>query len=321
MSLKIIGTGRALPETEITNDELSKFLDTSDEWITSRTGIKSRRVCAEETLTDLCERAARKAVGASGLGLSDIDMIICSTIGGDFITPSLACAVAEKLQISLPAFDINAACSGFIYALDMAAAYLSSGRAKNILIICAEMMSRHVDWSDRRTCVLFGDGAGACVVTGGGALRHIILTATGDTKILYRKSAPGNSPFALGGGDDADDGFLHMSGQEVFKFAVNIFETQAKAALGALNMSADDIDYYILHQANKRISDFARTKMRQPEEKFPSNISRHGNMSSVSIPVLLDELLESGKIKRGSRLLMSAFGAGLTAGTCVMVWE
>ncbi|HXK78456.1 MAG TPA: beta-ketoacyl-ACP synthase III [Oscillospiraceae bacterium] len=317
MSFKIIGTGRALPQKAVSNDELSAFLDTSDEWITSHTGVKNRYVCTEESLTDLCESAAKKALLRSGLRAEEIDLVLCSTMGGDFITPSLACAAAERLGLSCPAFDLNAACSGFLYALDVAAAYLSCGRAKNILILSAEMMSKHVDWSDRATCVLFGDGAGACVVTAGTALQYLRLTAEGDTAILFREDGNGNSPFR----EKKERGFVKMQGQGVFKFAVRMIETQTKAALESLSLTADDIDYYLLHQANKRILDFAREKLGQPEEKFPSNIHRYGNVSSASVPILLDELFEKGNIQKGTKLLMSAFGAGLTAGTCVMSWE
>ncbi|HPD88116.1 MAG TPA: beta-ketoacyl-ACP synthase III [Oscillospiraceae bacterium] len=317
MSLKIIGTGRALPQKAVSNDELSSFLDTSDEWITSHTGVKNRYVCTEESLTDLCESAAKKALLASGLRPPEIDLVLCSTMGGDFVTPSLACAAAERLGLSCPAFDLNAACSGFLYALDVAAAYLTCGRAKKILILSAEMMSKHVDWSDRATCVLFGDGAGACVVTAGTALQYLHLTAEGDTGILFREDGSGSSPFR----EKKERGFVKMQGQGVFKFAVRMIETQTKAALESLSLTADDIDYYLLHQANKRILDFAREKLGQPEEKFPSNIHRYGNISSASVPILLDELLEQGKIQKGAKLLMSAFGAGLTAGTCVMSWE
>lgn len=317
MSLKIIGTGRALPKKAVSNDDLSAFLDTNDAWISSRTGVKNRYLCGEESLTDLCEQAARKAVQKSGLGVSDIDLVLCSTLGGDYITPSLSCAVAERLGITCPALDLNAACSGFLYSLDVASAYLETGRANHILILCAEMMSKYVDWNDRATCVLFGDGAGACVAANGTALKYIRLTAEGDTKILFCETGNGNSPYQ----EKKERGFVHMQGQEVFKFAVRMIETQTKAALESLSYTAGDIDYYLLHQANRRIIDFAREKLGQPEEKFPTNIHKYGNISSASIPVLLDELLEERKIEKGAKLLMSAFGAGLTAGTCVMIWE
>lgn len=317
MSLKIIGTGRALPQKAVSNDELSEFLDTNDEWIASHTGVRSRYVCTGESLTDLCESAAQKALLASGLRAPEIDLVLCSTMGGDFITPSLACAASERLGLSCPAFDLNAACSGFLYALDVATMYLAGGRVKNILILSAEMMSKHVDWSDRATCVLFGDGAAACVVTAGTALQYLRLTAEGNTGILFREDGSGNSPFR----EKKERDYVRMQGQEVFRFAVRMIETQTKAALESLSLTADDIDFYLLHQANRRILDFAREKLGQPEEKFPMNIQRYGNLSSASIPILLDELLEQQKIQKGAKLLMSAFGAGLTAGTCVMSWE
>lgn len=317
MSLKITGTGRAVPKKIVSNDELSKFVDTNDEWISSRTGIKSRHVCTDESMTDLCEKAAKNAIIKADLKSNDIDYIICTTISGDYVTPSLACTVAQRLDINCPAFDINAACSGFIYALNVADGFLSTNKAENILIISAEMMSKHVDWNDRATCVLFGDGAGACVVTKGNALKYIDLTARGDVEILNLPSGSGNSPFA----NKKELGYLTMKGQDVFKFAVSMIDSQTKVALKELNISAGDIDYFVLHQANKRIIDFARTKLKQPKEKFPINIERYGNISSASIPIMLDEMIDEGKIEKGTRLLLSAFGGGLTTGTCVMIWE
>ena len=222
------------------------------------------------------------------------------------------------METNCPAFDINAACSGFIYALDVASLYLSSEKMKNILIISAEMMTKHADWADRSTCVLFGDGAGACVVTKGGALRYTNLTANGDVKLLSLKSGTGNSPFVC---EKKEPGYLHMEGPEVFKFAVSMIESQARLAFETLGLSPDDIDYFVLHQANKRIIESARTRLKQPQEKFPINISKYGNISSATIPILLDEMLEEGKIKKGDKILMSAFGAGLTTGTCIMIWE
>jgi len=318
MSLKIIGTGRALPKKQITNDDLSKFIDTSDKWITERTGIKSRFICTNESLTDLSETASKVAIKKSGLNKKDIDLILCATIIGDYSTPSLACCISERLSIDVPAFDINAACSGFIYALDVADAYLQTGKAKNILIVSAEMLSKQIDWNDRSTCVLFGDGAGACVVTKGTTLKYINLTAKGEVAPLYSKTGTGNSPFAE---NPEEQGFLYMNGQDVFKFAVGSIEKGAKRAFEVTGLSAKDIDYFLIHQANKRILEHARLKLKQPESKFPANIHKYGNMSAVTIPVLLDEMLEEGKIKVGDKLLLTAFGAGLTTGTCIIEWE
>jgi len=318
MSLKITGMGKGIPERCVSNEELAGFLDTDDQWIVSRTGIRTRYVCTHESLTDLSVAAARQALGNAGVSIGDIDLIICATIGGDFRTPSLACSVAERIGAICPAFDINAACSGFVYALDVATSYLAMNKAKNILIICAEMMTTQADWKDRSTCVLFGDGAAAAVVTSGNALRYISLSATPDTSILNLPTDTGNSPYIR---NKKEKSFLHMQGQEVFKFAVNIVGSEIKRALGALDLAAEQIDWYILHQANKRIIDSIRTKLRQPEDKFPVNIDKYGNLSSVSIPLLLFEMLEEGRIKSGDILFISAFGAGLTAGSCIIVWE
>ena len=318
MSLKIIGMGKGIPERCVTNDDLAKFIDTDDEWVFTRTGIKTRHICTHESLTDLSVTASKQALEKAGLPVDDIDMIICATLGGDFRTPSHACAVAEQIGASCAAFDINAACTGFVYALDVASAYLETGKAKNILIVCAEMMSSQMDWEDRNTCILFGDGAAACVVTSGNALKYMSLSAIADTTILSLPVDTGNSPFVL---NKRGKGYLQMQGQEVFKFAVGIVGKDVKKALEETEMTPEQIDYYILHQANKRIIDSIRVKLKQPEEKFPVNIGKYGNLSSVSIPLLLCEMLDEGKIKKGDTLFLSGFGAGLTAGCCIMVWE
>ena len=318
MSLKITGMGKGIPKRCVTNDELAGFLDTDDEWIVTRTGIKTRYVCTNESLIDLSVTASEQALEKAGLQATDIDMVICATLGGDYRTPSLACAVAEQIKTKCPAFDINAACTGFVYALDMASNYIKLGKATNILIICAEMMSVQTDWNDRNTCILFGDGAAASVVTAGNALKYISLSTIADTTILRIPTDTGNSPYIS---EKRDKGYLYMQGQEVFKFAVNIVGVDVRQALEAVNMSPDEIDHYVLHQANKRIIDSARVRLKQPEEKFPINIGKYGNVSSVSIPLLICEMIEEGKINKGDKLLISAFGAGLTAGCCILEWE
>lgn len=317
MSIKIIGTGAALPQKTIDNQELAGFLDTSDEWITSRTGIKSRHVCTTETITDLAEQAAREALLNAHMDIREVDMILCSTLGGEYVSPSLACTVAERFNVSLPAFDINAACSGFLYALDAADTYIAAKKAKNVLIVSAEMMTRYADWTDRSTCVLFGDGAGAAVATEGESLKYIRVSSAGNVKVLSIPASTGNSPFT----PHKPQGYLKMDGQEVFKFAVSTVNAETERALGELNMTSDDIDYYILHQANKRIIASAQTRQKQPESKFPVNIDQCGNMSAASIPVLLHQLLEQGKIRPGMKLLLNAFGAGMTWATAILVWE
>ena len=318
MSLKIIGMGKSIPERCISNNNLAEFLDTEDEWIVTRTGIKTRYICSHEDLTGLSVIAAKQALDESNLTVNDISLVICATLGGDYRTPSHACTVAELLGTACPAFDINAACTGFVYALDIASAYLETGKAENILIICAEMMSSQVDWNDRNTCILFGDGAAACVVTAGKALKYMSLSAIADTKILNLPADTGNNPFVA---EKKEKGYLQMQGQEVFKFAVGIVGKDVKQALETTELSPDQIDYFILHQANKRIIDSIRVKLKQPEDKFPINIDKYGNLSSVSIPLLLGEMLDEGKIKSCDTLFISAFGAGLTAGSCILVWE
>ena len=318
MSIKIIATGSALPEKALSNAELAEMVETNDEWIRSRTGISSRHVCTDETISDLAASAAAKALAKSGLDAGEIDLIICSTISGDYTTPSLSCIVGLRLGAKCPALDLNAACAGFTYALDVASSYIETGRAKNVLIVSAEMMSKHIDWTDRNTCVLFGDGAGAVIVTKGNALKYMHILAEPNISFLNLEGKTGNSPFYQ---HNVEEGFLKMDGQEVFKFAVTMIEREVKAAVEALGITKDDIDYYILHQANKRILTTAQERLKEPASKFPTNIHHTGNMSSATIPVLLDELLTEGKIKKGDTLFMSAFGAGLTAGSCVMVWE
>ena len=321
MTIKISGTGIGLPKLQLSNDELAELaqLDTSDEWIVSRTGIHSRYVCVDETLTDLATTAARAALDDAGLAAADIGYLICATIGGETRTPSLACAVAERLGVDCAALDLNAACAGFIYALDMAACLIGAGRAGHVLIISAEKMSGLVDWHDRSTCVLFGDGAAACVVSPGHALAWLnVLTQPDSAVITLPANTTGNSPFAP---RPNEQGFVQMDGQKVFKYAVTLLEREVARALAALDLTADEIDYYVIHQANKRIIDFAISRLGLAPAKFPLNIERYGNISAVSIPLLLHEMKAAGQIHPGDKLFMCAFGAGMTCGSCVLDWE
>ncbi len=317
MSLKITGTGSCLPKKTVSNEELSKIVETSDKWIKERTGISKRQICVDETITDLAYMAAVEALESSGTKAEELKYIICSTIGSDHITPSLACAVGERLNLSCPAFDLNAACSGFIYSLDMADSLISTNKADKILIICAEKMSSYTDWTDRSTCVLFGDGAGACICEKGESLKYLYTETLCNTSILHLDAGNGNSPFS----DNVPRGYLKMDGKEVFKFAVTAFERHIEKAMNAINLNVSDIDIYLLHQANKRIIDFARTRLNQPDNKFPTNVEKFGNISSASIPILLDELVRNNLINKGNMLFLSAFGAGLTSGCCVLEWQ
>ena len=320
MSLSILGTGSALPKREAANEEFTQIVDTSDEWIVSRTGIRTRRVITDETLTKLATEAGRQALLDAGVAPGELDLILCSTIQGDYITPSLANLVQRDLGADCPAYDINAACCGFIYGMDTAQAYLSSGKARRVLLVSAEHMSKYLDWTDRATCILFGDGAAAAVLGAGEALQYISLRSMGQTESLRIPCMTRRTPFA-DVPDEAETPFLHMHGQNVFKFAVSACAEGIRRALDTLKLTPDDIAHFLIHQANGRILDAVRRELGQPIEKFPSNLEYTGNVSSVSIPCLLDEMNRKGLLKRGQRLLLSAFGSGLTTGNCVLIWE
>ena len=315
--MKIIGTGSAHPSFTLTNDMLASFLETSDEWITSRTGIKQRQVITDEELKDLAADAAKRALQNAGLSPRDIDFIICSNVVNEYATPSLACLVHEALDASCPSVDINAACTGFIYALQIAEAYQKAGMAKNILIVCAEEPTRMVDWNDRRTCVLFGDGAGAVVVTEGDNLKAIKTTNTSLTEVLVEKRVLEPTPFIK---KEEVNKPLFMSGQEVFKNAVSSAARDIKDVVAKAGLQIADIDLFLLHQANMRIVEFVAHMLGEDKLKFPHNVENYGNTSSASIPMLLDELNAQGKLKNGQKLVLSAFGAGFTTGACVLEW-
>lgn len=318
MGLKILGTGSAIPAQILTNDQLTQWLETSDEWISTRTGIRERRVLTTESVTDLAVKAARLAIEDAGIEASELDLILAPTLGGDFITPTLSCMVQRELGASCPAMDLNAACTGFVYALDVADCYLLRGRAKKILIVAAEGMSRILDWEDRATCVLFGDGAGAAVVGDGENLLSIHLTAAGAWEPLYVPFPVGNCPVK---GERESPPYLKMQGQEVYKFAVSVINRDLNAALEAAGVAPEEVDHVILHQANLRIIEAAQKRSPIPNDRFVSNIDRFGNTSAASVPLLLDEMSRSGKLKTGDIIALCAFGAGMTTGACVLRWS
>ncbi len=308
--------GHALPKRVVTNQELTAFVDTTDEWIVEHTGIRSRRVMSgRETVSGLGAKAAKMALSRAGITAKDIDYIICSTSFGEMTFPATACLIQEKLGATCPGLDVNAGCTGFLYALDLADALLASGKAKRLLIVCAEQISRVADWTDRSTCVLFGDAAGAALCEAGEGLKTIRLSAKGNANILHAWPESGNSPF-LAEAQAAQP--LFMNGQEVFKFAVSNSSRDINAVLADSGLTPKAVDYFVLHQANLRIIDAARARLKQPTEKFPVNIQDHGNTSSACIPVLLSEMTEDGRLQRGQMLVLSAFGAGLTNGAAVL---
>ncbi len=314
--MKISSFGHALPAQEIDNETISEILDTSDEWIQSHTGIASRRILTgDETISALGAKAARMALDRAGLTTDDIDYILCSTTCGEMIFPSTACLIQRELGASCPALDVNAGCTGFLYALDLADAMLLRGQVKNVLVIAAEQITRLADWSDRATCVLFGDAAGAAVCQVGDGLKATHLAATGNTDVLYATMDGGNCPFTE---PKIKAIPMQMSGQEVFKYAVTQSSKDIHFVLEKGGVEASAVDHFVLHQANRRILDAARSRLKQPAEKFPMNIGTRGNTGSAGIPVLLSEMMGDGRLQTGDTLVLSAFGAGLTSAAALL---
>ncbi|MGH9405024.1 MAG: beta-ketoacyl-ACP synthase III [Terriglobia bacterium] len=321
----ILGTGSALPEKVVTNFDLEKLVDTSDEWITERTGIKERRQAApSETTSTLCIRAARRALDMAGLKPVDLDMIICSTISPDMPLPSTAAFVQRGLGArTVLAFDLAAACSGFLFGLTVAEQFIRNGKAKYVLVAGAELLSRFLDYTDRATCVLFGDGVAAGIIgpatppsvilatemhTDGAFAEHLFIPAGGASRPASCETVRGR------------EHYIKMRGNELFKVAVRSLEEVSRRVLEQSGVSPDELDLFIPHQANQRITDAVRDRLGVPPEKVFSNISRIGNTSSASIPLGLDECVRSGRVKRGDLVLMSAFGAGVTWGSALIRW-
>ncbi len=315
--MKISGTGSALPKKVVTNDMLSEFLDTSDEWIRARTGVVSRYVISDEKLEDLAIEAAKKALDSAGMKASELDFIICSNVVNEYVTPQLSCIIQGGIGASCPCLDINCACAGFIYAVDIAESFYKAGRVRNVLVVSAEEPTRMTDWGDRRTCVLFGDGAGAAVLTPGDNIRSIKLSASSATDKLWQYRLLHPTPYIT---KEETDVPLQMKGQDVFKFAVKAAGKDITRTLNELGINADSVGHYLLHQANIRIINAIREFLGQPQEKFPTNIENHGNSSSSCCPILLDECNRKGLFKRGEMIAMSAFGAGFVSGAMLFEW-
>ena len=318
MAFHIKGTGSALPARSVTNDDLAQFLDTDDEWIVSRTGIETRPVCTTETTTDLAERASRAALENAGVAPEELDLIIRTTITADDLTPSCAALVQRRLGATCPAFDLNAACAGFTFALDVADSYFARGRARTVLVVSAEKMSRMVDWTDRATCVLFGDGAAAAVLAAGGeSPLYTMLSTRGDHDVLYTAAPHGNSPF-----DETEppSPYLHMKGREVFKFAVTSICADVAEMCTSTGVALGEIDHFVFHQANKRILDAAVERLGIDPARVAYTVQHTGNVSSACIPLTLDRLNRAGALKPGELVCCSGFGAGLVVGTTLLRW-
>ncbi len=317
MSIKILGTGAYVPEKIVTNEDLSHMVDTSDEWIMQRVGVKERHVSVDETAGDFAVKAAKKALQSAGIRGNEIDLIIAATISSETLCPTVAGIVQREIGASCPAFDVNSACSGFLFALDTAVSYILRGPAKKVLVIGAERLSKLVDWNDRGTCVIFGDGAGAFVIEPGeGYLASSLYTCGGD-EVIEIPSFSGSSPFYQG---KIKHPYIFMDGQETFKFAVGKIVQDIKGVVQEAGLTLDDVDYVVTHQANTRIIDYAVKRLKMPKEKFIVNIEKYGNTSSASVAIAFDELHASGKLKRGNIIVMSAFGGGLSSAACVIRW-
>ena len=325
MRARIIGTGSAVPDRVLTNGDLAQMVETSDDWITTRTGIKERRIAVEgEYTSTFATAAARRALEMAGVAPADLDLIICGTVTPDFPFPSTACIVQHNLGATrAAAFDLSAACSGFLYGLSLADKFIRTGAAGRILVIGAEVLSRVVDWTDRNTCCIFGDGAGAVVVSGEEGANGILSThiySNGDHWELLHQPGAGNrlpvSPLLLESGGF----YIRMQGNEVFKLAVRAMEDAAMAALDANGFTITDLDYLIPHQANRRIIDAIGKRLGLGSDKVFVNLDRYGNTSAASIPIALDEANRTGALKHDALVLLDAFGGGLTWASVLMRW-
>ncbi|MCC8553149.1 beta-ketoacyl-ACP synthase III [Xanthomonas hortorum] len=316
---RIAGTGSYLPEKVLTNDDMSKIVDTSDEWIFSRTGIRERHIVADDqTTSDLAYFASLKAMEAAGVSADEIDLIVVGTTTPDLIFPSTACLLQARLgNVGCGAFDVNAACSGFVYALSVGDKFIRSGDAKTVLVVGAETLTRIVDWTDRTTCVLFGDGAGAVVLkadeeTG---ILSTHLHADGSKKELLWD--PVGVSVGFGEGKNGG-GVLLMKGSEVFKYAVKALDSVVDETLAANGLGKGDLDWLIPHQANMRIIEATAKRLELPMDQVVVTVDRHGNTSSASVPLALDEAVRSGRVQRGQLLLLEAFGGGFTWGSALL---
>jgi 3-oxoacyl-[acyl-carrier-protein] synthase III len=317
--VEIVGVGSHLPERVMTNDEIATMVDTSDEWIATRTGIRERRIAAEgESSAVLGAAAAERALASAGLSGSDVDLIVVATASPDFYFPATAALIGEAVGArGVPGFDLSAACTGFVYALAQAYGQLTAGLAERVLVVGTEVFSRLLDWGDRSTCVLFGDGAGAVVLARNGSNTGILgfeLGSDGSGGGLLEVAAAGHRS------EPSADGYVHMDGAQVYKFATTVSVDSAVRALEAAGLTVDDVDVFVPHQANRRIIDHAARRLGLDERKVIANVDRFGNTSAASIPICLDEAHGAGRIKAGDVVLMTGFGGGLSWGSCVMEW-
>ncbi|PKM89283.1 MAG: 3-oxoacyl-ACP synthase [Firmicutes bacterium HGW-Firmicutes-12] len=324
-SAGIVGLGTYLPAERLTNADLEKIIDTSDEWIRSRTGISERRrVASDEAASDMGVKSALKALESAGIKPEEVDLIIVPTITPDMVFPSTSSIVQDKIgAINAAAFDISAGCTGFIYALSTANQFVASGAYDTVLVVATEAMTRFLNWEDRNTCVLFGDGSGAAVirpVDEGEGFLSFVLGSDGSGSDLLKIPAGGSRTPATDKTLTNKEHFIQMSGNEVFRFAVKIMGEAAINALDKAGLTKEDVDFLVPHQANTRIIEAAAKRLGLPQEKVFINLDKYGNMSSASIPVALEEATNKGLLKKGDLIVLVGFGAGLTWGASVMRW-
>lgn len=319
-TIRIVGTGSCLPKQVVTNDDLSKIMDTSDEWISSRTGIRERHLVVNETTAEMSAEAAKQALLEAGMKAEELDLIILGTVSGDHVTPSTACEVQSKIgAVNAVAFDINAACSGFMFAMNTAYAYIQSGIYQNALIIGAETLSKIMDWTDRSTCVLFGDGAGAAVVKADetGLIRFVQNSDGAKGMVLACQNRLNNNPLVE---NSKDLHYVDMDGQEVYKFAVSTVPASINQVLEEAGLTVSDIKYFLLHQANMRIIQSVAKRLKADPDKFPTTLEHYANTSAASVPILLDEVNKKGMLQKGDKLVLAGFGGGLTWSAALLEW-
>ncbi len=321
-NVKIIGVGSYTPERIVTNSDLSEIVDTNDEWISSRTGIKERRITEGENTSSLAAKAALNAIKDASIDPLEIDLIIVATTSPDSFTPSTACLVQAIIGAdNATCFDIGAACSGFIYGLNVGTQFIKTGQANTVLVIGAEVLSKILDWKDRSTCVLFGDGAGAAMLRKSETNGILSIFTGSDGKGAEFLECPAvtvNNPFAIK--TDGKREVISMNGKEVFRFAVKVIQIGIENLLKGGLYTLDDIKYIVPHQANMRIIDFAAKKLGIDNSKFFINLDKFGNTSAATIPIALDEMSKSGLLKKGDKIIAIAFGGGLTFGSALIEW-
>lgn len=316
--MEILGTGSYLPERVISNDDLSKIVETNDEWIVSRTGIKQRRISDGETTSQMAAKAALEALNDAGVKPEEVELILLATMTGDEAMPNTACKVQQVINaVNATCLDISAACTGFVFALNTANAYLSSGMYQNALVIGADTVSKVINWSDRGTCVLFGDGAGAAFVKANSEKAYVSMTGSDGAQGDVLQAGKISLSNLLMQGEvsvEPDDYYMTMNGQKVFQFAVRKVPEVVRQVVEKAGVSMDEIDYFLLHQANVRIIASVAKRLGVPVEKMPVNLDKYGNTSAASVAILLNEIRREGKLKKGSKVVIAGFGGGLTWG-------